>query len=81
VNHGRSRPQPKDARNPPDQAPGEPRRVEPSHEAGHRGGGEVGGPARRGLAKALVDGKSERHLRMMGIIHPGDLLRVFPEKA
>ena len=33
-----------------------------------------------GLRKALVDGKSERVLRMMGIIHPGDLPRVFPEK-
>jgi hypothetical protein len=34
-----------------------------------------------GLRKALVDGKVERHLRMMGIIHPVDLLRVFPEKG
>jgi len=34
-----------------------------------------------GLRKAFVDGKAERHLRMMGIIHPGDLLRVFPEKV
>ena len=34
-----------------------------------------------GLRKALVDGKAERTLRMMGIIHLGDLPRVFPEKA
>lgn len=34
-----------------------------------------------GLRKALADGKSERVLRMMGIIHLGDLPRVFPEKA
>ena len=34
-----------------------------------------------GLRKAMVDGKAERVLRMMGIIHPGDLLRVFPEKV
>lgn len=33
-----------------------------------------------GLRKALVDGKSERVLRMMGIIHTGDLPRVFPHK-
>jgi hypothetical protein len=33
-----------------------------------------------GLRKALVDGKSERVLRMMGIIHMGDLPRVFPAK-
>ncbi len=33
-----------------------------------------------GLRKALVDGKSERTLRMMGIIHMGDLPRVFPVK-
>lgn len=32
-----------------------------------------------GLRKALVDGKAERVLRMMGIIHPGDLRREFPE--
>jgi hypothetical protein len=31
-----------------------------------------------GLRKALADGKSERILRMMGIIHPGDLRREFP---
>jgi hypothetical protein len=34
-----------------------------------------------GLRKALVDGQSERTLRMMGIIHQGDLPRVFPEKV
>jgi hypothetical protein len=34
-----------------------------------------------GLRKALVDGKAERMLRMMGVIHLGDLPRVFPEKA
>ena len=34
-----------------------------------------------GLRKSLADGKMERHLRMMGIIHPGDLDRVFPVKA
>lgn len=34
-----------------------------------------------GLRKALVDGQSERVLRMMGIIHHGDLPRVFPVKA
>lgn len=34
-----------------------------------------------GLRKAMVDGKAERVLRMMGIIHPGDILRVFPEKV
>jgi hypothetical protein len=34
-----------------------------------------------GLRKALVDGKAERTLRMMGIIHLGDLPRVFPVKA
>jgi hypothetical protein len=34
-----------------------------------------------GLRKALVEGKSERMLRMMGIIHLGDLPRVFPEKV
>ena len=33
-----------------------------------------------GLRKALVDGASERHLRMLSIIHPGDLQREFPEK-
>jgi hypothetical protein len=33
-----------------------------------------------GLRKALVDGKSERVLRMMGVIHLGDLPRVFPQK-
>ncbi len=34
-----------------------------------------------GLRAALATGKSERTLRMMGIIHLGDLPRVFPEKA
>lgn len=34
-----------------------------------------------GLRKALVDGRSERMLRMMGIIHLGDIPRVFPEKV
>lgn len=34
-----------------------------------------------GLRKALVDGQAERILRMMGIIHLGDLPRVFPEKV
>ena len=34
-----------------------------------------------GLRKALVDGKAERMLRMMGIINVGDLRRVFPEKV
>lgn len=33
-----------------------------------------------GLRKALVDGKAERTLRMMGIIHLGNLPRVFPAK-
>jgi hypothetical protein len=34
-----------------------------------------------GLRKAMVDGKAERTLRLMGIIHPGDLPRVFPTKV
>ena len=34
-----------------------------------------------GLRKALVDGKAERTLRMMGVIHSGDLPRVFPVKG
>ncbi len=34
-----------------------------------------------GLRKALVDGKAERTLRLMGIIHQGDLPRVFPTKG
>jgi hypothetical protein len=43
---------------------------------------EVQGDRRiHGLRKALVDGRAERMLRMMGIIHVGDLRRVFPEKV
>jgi hypothetical protein len=34
-----------------------------------------------GLRKALADGNSEKVLRMMGIIHLGDLPRVFRPKA
>lgn len=33
-----------------------------------------------GLRKALVDGKAETHLRMLGIIHEGDIHREFPNK-
>lgn len=32
-----------------------------------------------GLRKALAEGKAERHLRMLSIIHEGDLHREFPE--
>lgn len=34
-----------------------------------------------GLRKALVDGKTEAHLRMLGIICEGDLFREFPDMA
>jgi hypothetical protein len=33
-----------------------------------------------GLKQALINGEAERHLRRLGIIHEGDLLREFPVK-
>lgn len=43
---------------------------------------EIQGDRRvEGLRKAMADGNAERHLRMMGIIHPTDILREFPSKA
>lgn len=34
-----------------------------------------------GLQKALSDGRAEPHLRLLGIIHPGDLDREFPSPS
>jgi hypothetical protein len=34
-----------------------------------------------GLRQALIDGKAEKHLRLLGIIHDVDLTREFPIKS
>ncbi len=31
-----------------------------------------------GLRRALSDGRAESHLRLLGVIHEGDLIREFP---
>jgi len=35
----------------------------------------------QGLRKALADGRSETHLRTLGIIHDGDIRREFPKRS
>jgi hypothetical protein len=38
----------------------------------------TGDPRVPGLRKALAEGKTEKHLRMLSIIHEGDIHREFP---